>query len=148
MKNPMQAFVGIDFDCEFKLEWDNKEISYQVGLLRSIADNRQAVHYSKTKALQSQTCRPRLDKAQVLTDYTPILVDGFVWEHKTDYPSFSMPPLHGDNVNSAAMRMMNDSDEFTVQWIAFKGVEKGSEYEEWAIANDVPIYNKDMEIVK
>jgi len=88
---------------------------------------------------------PRLNKAQVLTDYAPILVEGFVWE------ALCIDLFAGGKTlvtkNSGALKYELLYGRY-VSWIAFKAVEKGSEYEEWAIANDVPIYNKDMELVK
>lgn len=132
MKNPMQAFAGVDFDCIF---WDF-DSAEKISTLIGIAEDG---YFIPDNGVERGNCRPRINKAQVLTDYTPILVDGLVWRvsYRTAHGAITHEPVLSEVLKE--LRHIN--------WIAFKGVEKGSEYEEWARANDVPIYNKNMELV-
>lgn len=135
MKSPMQAFVGVDFDIEYSF------MSGDWGITKK-GMNVDSAHWYRF--------RPRLNKAQVLTDYTPILVDGFVWEvhlaHFIEDARWSEPCKF--MIKSVRLKTDYTTDEdYTILSIAFKGVERGSEYEEWARAHDIPIYNKDMERV-
>ena len=134
MKSPMQAFVGVDFDCESSLTPLHRKIISPLVAINKCADKKTLMHFPQYGG-EYLHCRPRLNKAQLLVDYAPILVDGLLWD--ANYRT-------ADKIPSEILKTFSKGG---IHWIAFKGVEKGSEYEEWARDNDVPIYNKDMERV-
>ena len=126
MKDPIISFIGADFDCVYK-DSGNNNIIYRPETDRDYI----------TRSI------PRIDVEQVLADYTPILIDGFVWEalfmHSRDCNGCDdSREVFTKALESRAIdRLMTEGCD--VVNIAFKGVEKGSEYEEWVIANDVPV---------
>ena len=124
MKSPMQAFVGVYFDCVVENSLSQGVVFY---LDQDTLD-------LVTK--QNGTLIPRLNKAQVLTDYTPILIDGFVWDMAI-LGGVTGPCSSAEVIEAWIHRSLT-----SLQWITFNGVEKGSEWEAWAIANDVPVIDK------
>tara|TARA_R110000851_G_scaffold255748_1_gene408285 strand:+ start:64 stop:462 length:399 start_codon:yes stop_codon:yes gene_type:complete len=129
----MQAFIGVYFDCVIENSLGQGVIFYL---------NQDTLDLA-TK--QKVTLIPRLNKAQVLTDYTPILVDGFVF-----YAVMESDSGHGDWFRECKiiegkelyLWLYGDLERRSVLHLTFKGVEKGSEFEAWAIANDVPVIDK------
>ena len=65
--------------------------------------------------------RPRLNKPQVLDDYSNVLVDGLVWNA------------------GLAKRTIE------IEWLEFIGVEAGSGLEDWAKRHGVPIVDWEAE---
>tara|TARA_R110000851_G_scaffold98055_1_gene212470 strand:- start:472 stop:873 length:402 start_codon:yes stop_codon:yes gene_type:complete len=132
MKNPMQAFVGVDFDIEYSFMSGDWKITKK-GIS---TDN---AHWYRF--------RPRLNKAQVLTDYTPIMVNGFVFDAVMESDSG-----YGDwfrehktiEGRELYLWLYGDLERRSVLYLSFKGVEKGSEWEAWAIASDVPVIDSEL----
>ena len=145
MNNPMSVFVGVDFDCEFRNSLDRvNQIDY---LKRVSVLWEEPYSYIGDEVGARIMCRPRLNKAQVLDDYTPILVDGFLWEHESLTKSRALIRGYCD---CNLLRDITEKDDFLgwrILFISFIGVEENKGLDEWARANDVPIYNSDMEVI-
>lgn len=139
--NPMSAFAlkNVQFDCERQC------LGISTKPVFDIVEN---LTKNQLRALNNQglKLRPRLNKAQVLEDYTPILVDGFVWEVK--FIRLISRLKCREIVTSDELRGEGMSEKSVcVRSVAFKGIQRGYGLSEWALANDVPICNDKMELV-
>ena len=143
MNNPMSAFVDVDFDCEFlglRLQW--------VGGLSRIC-GQEPIYYDMD-ADSYRACRPRLNKKQIMDDYTPILVEGLVWEAYVEYDFGGMDWIgETKTIESKALSLWLNADPElrSIAHIAFKGVQQGNGLSEWAKANDVPILSDNMDLI-
>ena len=152
--NPMPAFVGTpenpcDFDCELSGDVDFRNSI--IAILANIVPesmNVGTLYGANTNLGDWEYCRPRLNKPQVLPDWGWLdnpLLDGFVWE-------VAQPTHKGINkkilVTASFLKMHISRDSYEIAYASISGVQKGSQLEDWAIENDVPIYNDDMEVVK
>lgn len=141
MNNPMKAFVGVDFDCEFRNSaFKNWSISRLIAVNDEDSMSIGARKFVESSGYESELARPRAD-AQVINlnieRNKNILVDGFVWEVRWFNDIAGV--LYSDVVSNELLEEMIGNDITDIEWIAFKGVEKGSEFEEWAIVNDIPV---------
>jgi hypothetical protein len=140
--NPMSAFAGVDFDCE---SWSGSidGSSVQICPLFRIEGYSYWVKNDLISISGIANCRPRLNKAQVLDlsvkENRAILVDGFVWEY------FYMKHVIGYGTtwthvkNSEHIRSHISSENLSIFWIKFIGVEASKGLDAWAKANDVPV---------
>ncbi len=136
--NPMSAFVGVNFDCEFLTQ--GGEVLFRGELSRICG--KEPIYYDFEYG-SFEGCRPRLNKAQVLDlsvkENRAILVDGFVWEY------FYMKHVIGYGAtwthveNSEHIRSHISSENLSIFWIKFIGVEANKGLDAWAKANDVPV---------
>ena len=100
-----------------------------------------AREFIESSGYEWEFARPRIGVQQVLFDYTPILIGGFVWS--VVFNNYKMGGvIHPLIAKSDQITSRANNDNFAVVHITFKGVEEGSEWEDWAIANDVPVIGK------
>lgn len=131
MNNPMSAFAGVDFDCVFYDHDSRDNISQLVGISPG-------GYFIPEEGMERDFCRPRLNKAQVLKDYTPILVDGFVWKINTVHcRNDGVCRPYYDCVTSKQVKKMGKATYITN--ITFIGVEANKGLDAWAKSNDVPV---------
>lgn len=138
MKNPMQAFVNTEFDCEFRYITFSWEV---YGTLKSCDMGDDDIF----------AYRPRLNREQVI-DLTKdrnkdILVDGFVWDVEYEqYNGYSSSDFWVEIESSKSISRLIKDDDGRFLWLAFKGVQQGYGLSEWALANSVPVYDDKMEV--
>ncbi len=153
--NPMPAFVGTpenpcDFDCELSGDVDFR--NYIIAILVDIVPesmNIGPLYGANTTLGDWEYCRPRLNNPKALPDWGWLdkpLLDGFVWEVRWFNEIAEM--LYTETVNSKKCFEVATHPLHDFLHAEIKGVQKGSQLEDWAIENDVPIYNDDMEVVK
>ncbi len=156
--NPMPAFVGTaekpcHFDCEFSgdVYFRNSAISTLTDIV-SESMNIGPLYGASTTFGDWDRCRPRLNNPQVLPDWGWLentLLEGFVWEARySNYKACSTSAFTNRPILSSDLVRMIKDDNYIIEWVSCIGVQQGSQLEEWAKANDVPIYNDDMEVVK
>lgn len=141
MINPMEAFVGTGFDVEFFQDGDTQHF---ISTLIHFETKNKYRPYTSNCAGEWQKCRPRLNKPQVIGDWSWV-PDGFVWRARW----LGFGELNTTIMDSKKLRDLADCDLGEVVFDSFMGeevvfascigVEKGSDLEEWAKANDVPI---------
>lgn len=105
----MTAFKGRDFDCEF-FEWEPYSHTigeWLLGRLTEIVDlgGKWKMHKTSCDFIKSFLCRPRLNVAQILTDYSG-LPDGLVCECLVAYRTDSIMTLSYEKVYSD--NLLND----------------------------------------
>lgn len=135
--NPMSAFVKAGFDV---MGYCNHDFHSDI-----------LVKHVDELDDDSKSFVPRPNKPQVLDDYTPILVEGFVWNIKcskiksNETHRFSTHEVTSDEI----LGLLDDGGQpiMKITSIAFKGIQRGYGLSEWAKANDVPIYSDKMEVV-
>ena len=118
----MKAFVDIGFDCEWKYSisdchWKNcsnfKMISkgHLIGLFK-VDGFGEIIRYM----------RPRLNRAQVLDDYSKVLIDGLVW--RVHYDSYNGKHTE-DGLTSTVVKGIID-----IIWLECIGLEDKPEWRE------------------
>lgn len=141
---PLEVFIDSGFDLE------KMSLSWQV-VTRHNRDGFANNHDLVNTLFDSKSgkLRPRLNKPQVLGGYSFIEpLEGFVWGAEIeDEKGFciELNPCETD------VLLNSESPPFEIErfiWLSFQGVEQGSRFEQWAIANDVPILNNNGEVVE
>lgn len=140
MKTPdMSKFIGSGFDCEFRNKLDVK--FYKDELKETTV--RSPWPYKTIMGQVFYSCRPRLNKPQVLYDWSWVEgLDGFVWDCLW-YDQDRGHELMSVHLNSKECAGISKNKVPFA--LAFIGVEKGSGLEPWAKSKNVPII--DMEDV-
>jgi len=141
----LTPFVGSGFDCEtFDENRHDWLVCELLGRL-SINEFNLRADYFFENHMDSDKARPRLNKPQVLDDYSKVLVDGLVWNIR--YSNYKY--LQNENVTSQYSSHdclgLSRNDNFIVEWIEFIGVERGSGLEDWAERHGVPIIDWEAE---
>lgn len=114
----LKAFVGKDFDMEFYVGLDCGPIGewsrsvWSINKLDKIDSSDEVIYSDNNLAQQTYICRPRLNKEQVLLDYS-WLPDGIVWECRTGY---------GDNPIWSSEEVKENAKYGYIQWISAIGL--------------------------
>ncbi len=146
----MSVFIGSGFDCEQGV-LDCGPRGDQSFILWYVCDA-----HGHRCIEKGRSFRPRLNKEQVLDDYSFIgSLEGFVWELMALYPSSGGELRVHEHFTSVDILDFDNDIQFIdfeqegclVQWVSFKGVRQGSVYEAWARQNDIPVINVDGEVV-
>jgi len=132
----LSGFVDSGFDMQFfDYGCDISGIDYLFGY----SDRGFAIPQN---GMETDFVRPRLNKPQILTDYSKVLVDGFVWcvMSKTNHGTHLWEKMVTRN-GKITKPHWNCTDllQPAIMWLEFIGVEAGSGLEEWAKAHDVPV---------
>ena len=112
MKIDMSAFVGREFDCEFFN--DDIEVYIAIGKLRTLD-----AHSCANTTDYFDHCRPRLNKPQVLDDWSWI-PDGLIWNSAHFINGEIVPIFHAPSSYLGCIKPL---------WVECIGLQKGYEHE-------------------
>lgn len=134
----MAAFVKSGFDCEF-----SGGGYWAISNLIKINDDPKRPFICDMSA-SWQRCRPRLNKPQVLDDYSKVLVDGLIWEVNFHYyteQAFWGPhwTLSQQKMSTGRLCVLDREDRYTINWVSCIGFENLPEWEFEAKRLDMPL---------
>jgi len=127
MKTPnMSAFIGSGFDCEFFYDRKRPMLSHPtIGQLTEI----DSLNFRCEGMGMFDGCRPRLNKPQVLDDYS-VLPRGFQYVIRfSNYKILNGAPVTSDVHQWESLRNMIGNDNYDIEWVVIIGVTE--EYREW-----------------
>jgi len=127
-KPDLSVFVGSGFDMEFSSRKNFKGfvITAAIASVDYFDSLPFLLEFQNHTQTEMEFCRPRLNKPQVLDDYSFIeSLEGFVWD-----VMFEQNVCFGDMDETARTHLIKN-----------QCVHESSPYVEWARANDVPVLN-------
>jgi len=133
------------FDLEFDSH-DNEWVPITIDMLKhaEVHSNDNVTAKSVLQGKESDIrIRPRLNKPQVLDDYSFIeSLEGFVWSIRCYWEYLEKLTLLTNQESRFVSRLINDDDaEVILEWAMLEGVHESSPYVEWAKQNSVPVLN-------
>lgn len=136
----MQAFVGVDFDCEFTSTcgcyWEvSRLLTFRPLVFDKKTGTRDAFR-ALTNLSWYRQCRPRLNKPQVLDDWSWV-PDGLVWRVSVNEYIDSICSSHTESVTCTSSELKRLSVECQVIYAECIGAEPDSTH--WANAHGVPV---------
>lgn len=144
----MQAFVGVDFDCEFFNSPDEEEIYLgqklggqviispllKVGVYDDGMPNDYWYHYDAYGfRLWKEHCRPRLNKPQVVYEWAWV-PDGLVWD-----VAVSQIGKYRPTILRMTSKEIRDWDYMSAPIVHIACIGAEPDYAEWANAHGVPV---------
>ena len=130
----MSVFVGQDFDCEFF----GRELGLKNALIGQLSEitkygdfggARDSFHPQGAYRGMYEFCRPRLNKPQVLDDYS-FLPRGFQYVIRySNYKILNGAPVTSDVHQWESLHNMIGNDNYDIEWVMIIGVTE--EYREW-----------------
>lgn len=149
----MQAFVGVDFDCEFFNSPDEDEIELgqklggqviispllKVGVFDDGMPNDYWYQYDADGfRLWKDRCRPRIGKPQVIKGgQISWIPDGLVWNAFGENPNYNGGDSEFFNLDQVSSQELRDVFAGYATWIECIGAEP--DYTCWANAHGVPV---------